>query len=319
MKEKKIAFLSTLLLLLVGFYYFYEVRYAGKQKERAALSRKVLNIKDHDIECIRIKKSKETVVLEKRDKEWFLAEPIKVRADTWAVDQIIHTLANGTWEREITLLLQDLADFGLADPEIEVALSGKGLSEPRKVLIGAESPTGNMRYVRVGEEGRVLLIYARFKDVLDKTPDKLRDKHILRFKEDDVFKIVWHADEKTFVAEKKENKWVLVEPAGKKITESEIRSLVWRLEGLKFKKIYEKPEHPVSYYGLDRPHSMIRVMNKEKQIIGDLSFGMRKEPTVSYYAKAEGRSTVYELSYDFVKDLPEPEEEKEKKQTKDDS
>jgi len=319
MKEKKIAFLSTLLLLLVGFYYFYEVRYAGRQKERAALSRKVLNIKDHDIECIRIKKSKETVVLEKRDKEWFLAEPIKVRADTWAVDQIINTLANGTWEREITLLPQDLADFGLADPEIEVALSGKGLSEPRKVLIGAESPTGNMRYVRVGEEGRVLLIYARFKDVLDKTPDKLRDKHILRFKEDDVFKIVWHADEKTFVAENKENKWVLVEPAGKKITESEIRSLVWRLEGLKFKKIYEKPEHPVSYYGLDRPYSMIRVMNEEKQIIGDLSFGMKKEPTVSYYAKAEGRSTVYELSYDFVKDLPEPEEEKEKKQTKDDS
>jgi len=312
MKEKKIAFLSTLLLLLVGFYYFYEVRYAGKQKERAALSRKVLNIKDHDIECIRIKKSKETVVLEKRDKEWFLAEPIKVRADTWAVDQIINTLANGTWEREITLLPQDLADFGLADPEIEVALSGKGLSEPCKVLIGAESPTGNMRYVRVGEEGRVLLIYARFKDVLDKTPDKLRDKHILRFKEDDVFKIVWHADEKTFVAEKKENKWVLVEPAGKKITESEIRSLVWRLEGLKFKKIYEKPEHPVSYYGLDRPYSMIRVTDKEKQIIGDLSFGMKKEPTVAYYAKAEGRSTVYELSYDFLKDLPEPEEEKEK-------
>ena len=310
MNGKKIAFLSTLLLLLVGFYYFYEVRYTGRQKERAALSRKVLNIKDHDIDCIRIKKPKETVVLEKRDKEWFLAEPIKVRADTWAVDQIINTLANGTWEREITPLPKDLADFGLADPEIEVALSAKGLSEPRKVLIGTESPTGNMRYVRVGQEGRVLLVYARLKDALDKTPDNLRDKHILRFKGDDVFKIVWRADEKTFVAEKKENKWILVEPAGKKIQESEIRSLVWGLEGLKFKKIYEKPEHPVSYYGLDKPYGMIRLMDEEQQIIGDLSFGMKKEPTISYYARAEAGNTVYELSYDFVNDFPESEQEK---------
>ena len=310
MNGKKTAFLSTLLLVLVGFYYFYEVRYTGKQKERAASSRKVLNIKDYDIEYIRIEKPNETVVLEKRDKEWFLAEPIKVRADTWTLDQFINTLANGTWEREITPLPHDLADFGLADPEIEVALSAKGLSEPRKVLIGTESPTGNMRYVRVGQEGRVLLVYARLKDVLDKTPDNLRDKHILRFKEDDVFKIVWRTDESPFVAEKKENKWVLVEPAGKKITESKIRSLIWRLEGLKFKKIYEKPEHPVSYYGLDKPYGMISLMDQEKHIIEDLSFGMRKEPTISYYARAEAGNTVYELSYDFVKDLPESEEEK---------
>ena len=34
MNVKKIAFLSTILLLLVGFYYLYEVLYSGKQKER---------------------------------------------------------------------------------------------------------------------------------------------------------------------------------------------------------------------------------------------------------------------------------------------
>lgn len=310
MNGKKIAFFSTILLLLVGFYYFYEVRYTGKQKERAASSRKVLKIKDENIECVRIKKPKETVVLEKRDNEWFLAGPVKALADTWAVDHIINTLANGTWEREVSPLPRDLADFGLVDPEIEVALSGKGLSEPCKVLIGAENPTGNMRYVRVDQEERALLVYARFKDALDKSPDDLRDKHILRFEEDEAFKIVWRADEKTFVAEKKENKWVLVEPAGEEITESEIKSLVWRLEGLKFKKIYEKPEHPLSYYSLDKPYGMIKLMDQEKQFIGDLGFGMRKEPTVSYYAKAEGSNTVYELSYDFVKDLPEPEKQK---------
>ena len=315
---KKIAFLSTILLLLAGFYYFYDVRYAGQQKERAASSRNVLKIQDEDIECVRIKKPKDTVVLEKRDQEWFLVQPVTARADTWTVDQIINTLAAGTWEREVTPLPKDLRDFGLADPDIEVTLSGKDLARPSKVMIGAENPTGNMRYVRVDQEERVLLVYARFKDALDKTPDDLRDKHILGFEEDQVFRIAWRAEEKTFTAEKKENKWVLVEPPGEEITDSQIKSLVWRLGDLKFKKIYEKPEHPLSYYSLNKPYGMVRLSDQEKQIIEDLSFGMRKEPTVSHYAKAEGSNTVYELSYDFVKDFPEPKEGKEKKQANDD-
>jgi hypothetical protein len=316
MNVKKIAFLSTILVLLVGFYYFYDVCYTGKQKEKADSLKKVLNIKAEEIEYIRLKKPKDTVVLEKKNNEWFLVEPVKARADAWAVDHVIDTLANGAWEREVNPLPKDLSDFGLADPEIEVTLSGKGLSEPYKVLMGTENPTGRMRYVRVNQEKRVLLVYARLKDVLDKTPDDLRDKHILRFKEDKVFKIMWRADEKTFVAEKKDNRWVLVEPAGEEIAGSEIKSLLWRLEGLKFKKIYEKPDHPLSYYSVDKPYGIIRIMDEDGELIEGLSFGKRKGPAVSYYAKADGNETVYELSYDFLKDLPKPEREEEEKQAK---
>lgn len=184
MNVKKIAFLSTILVLLVGFYYFYEVCYIGKQKERAASSRKVLNIKDKEIESILLKNSNGKIVLEKRDKGWFLIEPINALADTWAVEEIIDTLTNGTWEREVALSSQDLVDFGLADPEIEVALSGKGLSAPRKVLIGAENPAGTMRYIRVDQEQRVLLVYPRLKNVLDKTPDDLRAKDLPKLREE---------------------------------------------------------------------------------------------------------------------------------------
>ena len=318
MNGTKIVLLSTILLLLAGFYYFYEVRYTGQRKEKAASSRKVLKIKDDDIDRVRIMKSKDTLVLEKRDEAWFLVQPVRARADRWAVDYIINTLADGTWEREVSPLPKNLAEFGLADPEIEVTLSGKGLSEPFKVVIGAENPTGNMRYVRVGEEERVLLVYARFKDALDKPADELRDKHILQFEEDQVFNMVWRADDKTFTAQRKENKWILIEPAGEKISEGEIKSFVWRLGDLKFKKIYEEPEHPLSYYSLNKPYGRIRLADQERQVIVDLSFGMRKEPTVCYYAKVEGSKPVYELSYDLVKDLPEPEEGKEKKQANND-
>ena len=43
MKPKKIAFFSALLLLLLGFYYFYEIQWTARQKEKAEASKKVLN------------------------------------------------------------------------------------------------------------------------------------------------------------------------------------------------------------------------------------------------------------------------------------
>ena len=58
------------------------------------------------------------------------------------------------------------------------------------------------------------------------------------------------------------------------------------------------------------------IMDEDGKLIGGLSFGMRKEPAISYYAKADGSKTVYELSYDFLRDLPKPEGEEEEKKAK---
>jgi hypothetical protein len=308
MNPRKIAILSVILLLLGGFYYFFEVRRSASQKAKAEISKKVLNIDAEQIERIGLKNSKGVLALEKRGEEWFLVEPITTLADTWAVQGIVDTFADGSWEREVTPLPEDVADFGIGEPEIEVTLSVKGISEPKRVLVGAENPAGNMRYVRVNQEERLLLVRAHFIDVLDKNADDLRDKRVIRFKEDAVAKVVWRIDNKSFEAERKENKWALMEPAAAKIDQSRINSLIRRLEGLKFKKIFEKPDQPFSYYGLEKPSGAARLMDQEGKPIVSLIFGASKGPTASFFAKAEGSDTVYELSYDFVNDLPRREE-----------
>jgi hypothetical protein len=230
MNLKKIAILSALLFLLAAFYYFYEVRHEATQKDKAEALKKVLDLDGDNLERISLKNPKGTVVLEKKGKDWFLAEPIRTQADSWVVEQIVDTLADSNWEREVTPFAKDFADFGLAEPEFEVALSVKGPSKPGKVIVGRENPAGNMRYIRVNQQERVLLVPTRFKDVLDKSVDDLRDKRILRFEQDLVVKMHWRVEKKNFLAEKKENKWRLVEPAGEKISESRIRGLIWRLE-----------------------------------------------------------------------------------------
>jgi hypothetical protein len=50
-------------------------------------------------------------------------------------------------------------------------------------------------------------------------------------------------------------------------------------------------------------------MDQQEGLVAGLSFGSSQETTASHYAKADGSNTVYELSYDFLNNLPEPEEE----------
>ena len=123
MNPRKIAILSVILLLLGGFYYFFEVRRSASRKAKAEISKKVLNIDAEQIERIGLKNSKGVLALEKRGEEWFLVEPITTLADTWAVQRIVDTFAGGSWEREVTPLPEDVTDFGIAEPEIEVTLS----------------------------------------------------------------------------------------------------------------------------------------------------------------------------------------------------
>ena len=66
MKPKKIAFFSALLLLLLGFYYFYEIRWTARQKEKAEASKKVLNVDAEQVEQISLKKPDSVIMLEKK-------------------------------------------------------------------------------------------------------------------------------------------------------------------------------------------------------------------------------------------------------------
>jgi len=310
MKTTRIAIFSAIFVILIGFYYLYEVRWAIRQKEKVEACKTILDINTQDVNRISLKTAKGMVEIEKRKTDWLLVKPINTIADKWAVEQILNTLTNAKWQREIRPLPEKLADFGLANPDIEVVLSLRGPSGPKKILVGSESPAKNMHYVMVNEDERVLLVYRRFKDVLCKGSEDLRDRHVLRFKEDSVAKVAWRVDKREFSAHKKERKWVMAEPDKEKISDGQIKRLLWQLEGLRFKKIFEEGEHPISFYGLDKPQGKIALFGQNGKPIAELSFATKKAPSVSYYVSRKGNGAVYELSYDFVDEIPRPEEEK---------
>src|SRR5467141_144650 len=111
--------LAVALLLVGGFYYVYEVRWAP-DRERA-----------------------ET----RAGEAWELKSPVVARADRARVEETLTTVLTAKVDREIDPKPTALGDFGLDKPAAEVTLTlkdGKTLG----LALGSKTPTGVWVYAR---------------------------------------------------------------------------------------------------------------------------------------------------------------------------
>ena len=76
----------------------------------------------------------------------------------------------------------DLAEYGLAQPRIEVAFKAGG--KEHKLLIGRKTPAGTDLYAKLGDQPRVFLIPSFVDTSFNKTTFDLRDKTVLKVDRD---------------------------------------------------------------------------------------------------------------------------------------
>nr|HID57991.1 DUF4340 domain-containing protein [Desulfobacterales bacterium] len=304
MYGRKIVILSIILCILVGFYYFYDTQWVAKQKEEESEAKRIFTYAVETVEQIRLKNPKGSVVLEKKGKDWFIREPFHALADTWSVEQIINTVANEKWERKLEPLPKDLKVFGLSRPQTEITFTGTELKRPWTLYVGGENPTNTLLYLRVDHEPCLFMVRPYFRNYLDKSADDLRDKHVFRFDKEDVFRVAWQVAGKFFEGEKKEGRWHLIKPEGEDIPSEDIESLIWQLKSLTFRKVIEKPNHLLSYYGLAKPTASVQLMNEKGILIGEINFGQKQKPSPTYFARTGKSEAIYELNYNVVKGFP---------------
>ena len=147
MRWQTTAVLAALLLVLGGFYYFYEVRWAPAREEAVARKGRVFAADTKDVTEIVIKRPEDTVKLKRAGDEWEMLEPLRARGSRAAVDETLANLMTAKIDREIADKPESLTDFGLDKPAADVTLTlkdGKTLG----VALGGKTPTGVWVYAR---------------------------------------------------------------------------------------------------------------------------------------------------------------------------
>ncbi len=107
---------------------------------------------------------------------------------------MLSTLSSLSSERLIDEKAGNLAEYGLAQPAIEVDVTEKD-NKSQKLLIGDSTPTGNAAYVALAGDPRVFTLASYNKTSLDKSAKDLRDKRLLVFEQDKLSRVELSCEE----------------------------------------------------------------------------------------------------------------------------
>lgn len=257
---------NTLVLLVLGaamgaYVYFVEMK-REPASEASAAKPKIFGttIDATKIEELQLKSSSgERTSLKKTGTTWQIVSPIQSGVDDSEVTGVTSGVATLEASRTIDENAKDLAKYGLAEPRIEVSFKAEGDKEPRRLLLGAKTPTGGDLYAKVASDAKVVLVPAYLESSLDRTTFQLRDKSILKFDRDTVDTIDIAAGATTMTFKKQGETWLLTQPYQAKTDSTAVESLIGRIASGQMKALtVQDPAPPaLTQYGLTKPEARI--------------------------------------------------------------
>ncbi len=185
MRLKTLLIALGILVILAGYYYYFELYRPIAHEAAKDKARQVFNLDTSGIEQISLYGAN-TISLSKKDSGWWIMTPIEKPADSSAVESLLYTLAGLRTQRSLGEV-SSLRALGLDPPELSLVFKTK---EAEFFLnIGNQTPTKNYCYAGSSTRDDIFLINAYEKAGIDKDLFTLRDKHLFSLPYADIKRI----------------------------------------------------------------------------------------------------------------------------------
>ncbi|MXV82949.1 DUF4340 domain-containing protein [Candidatus Poribacteria bacterium] len=244
--------------------------------------------------------SSKTVNCEKRDGTWRVTHPIKAKADTQEIEDILS---------ELRLLQVSTFEADQADADTPAQLEKTGLDTPRIQIeltdgnnthaldIGAEVPPENGTprhvYVKSVHQHAIYTVSDDIYQLLSTSVFDLRDKRIIDFQRTDTIRIeIRQGQETTVCSKNRNNVWELQTPTGKvKADAQAVDDLLFGVDSLEAAGFVDNPAKNLASYGLASPSIAVAFTQRGQEKPAVLRIGdATKDGTV--YVKAEQSDQV---------------------------
>jgi len=273
MKPKTLLVLLILVVGLGAFIYFYERKLPGTE-ERETEAKKLLTIKTDDVTAITLQVGDKTVKLERvapppsagkaapaaapEDKSWKMTAPIQARADRWAVERLVDSLANLDKQRELDA--SDRAELGLDKPRATVTLATA--AGPRTIRFGAEVPAASAMAAEVEGEARPAIVASYVWSDLAKPPGDWRSKDVFTGQRDAIERLTLTAGtQKVLLAKRGDDFWE-ESPLADRADRDAVNRLLGELGGLQVAKFLDPPPESPAQMGLEPPQLAVEAVLK---------------------------------------------------------
>jgi hypothetical protein len=250
------------------------------QKTVEFLDKTLFEYEEKEILQLSLQSKSETIrMIRNKNDSWNIQSPIKTAADLSTVNSLLFDLKEAQITNYIKTSMDIPESFGLDNSQKSISLKIKN-SKTWILQLGNQSADGQQVFAqRTGQK----IVFSISKEVVDKlfrSLHDLRNKKILRFKSDEVNKILIQTPDNLFELRKNGPQWSLEKP--EKIKTYNIgNDLVWTLKGLEFSSIITPPL-PDNLSGMDSPSFTLRIFKNNEEEITTLKVGKFFVPEQEY-------------------------------------
>jgi hypothetical protein len=263
MKTRTALIYFSVLVMLAGYFYYFEVvRHKALTEEKEAALR-LFQVEKAKITSLQFDKGEGKPITLEKEGHWQIIEPINSPADEFAVGSMLTTLESLKMEREVEDQAQDLQPYGLDKPRLNLSFLADGTRHHLRV--GTKAVVTNQYYASGDQQNRVVLIAGSQEQGLDKSLFDLRSKEFFSLKSDEIDRIeIERAEGKLALTKVTNDHWQAPASPEVSIKNPKVQSLVSRLIWLRAKKFLDNEKSQLPQLGLEPARIRITLASKEK-------------------------------------------------------
>ena len=294
MKIRGLIFAVAVLAGLVGTLYWSNHHKPSESVQASAdTPPKILTLNESEVSRIDLKKKiGPELVLARDNGSWQISSPDKLAADQSAVSGVVSTLSSLSSERVVDDKPDDLSQFGLTNPSLEVDVMSKN-NTTHKLLIGDDTPTGNGAYARLDGDPRVFTIASYTRTSIDKNVNDLRDKRLLTVEPDKVSRADLTANQQDMEFGRNKDQWQILRPKPLRADSYQVDELVRKLTDAKMDLTSDDQKKTAAAFASGKPVATARLTTDT----GTQELQVRKNKD-DYYAKSSLVRGVYKVGND---------------------
>lgn len=285
--------------MLAAYAYFIEAGSPSRVEAENAKER-MFNMESVDLVELEVTASGDRTVLRKTDGIWNIIEPVRTKADGIEVSSITTGVSALEVERVVQDISDDLDQFGLSDPTVEIAFKAEGEDRVTRLLLGNQTSTGGHLYAMRSDDPRVFLVDAYLQSSFDLTTFDLRDKAIVEFDRDDVDNLSLTTPTHAVKLVHADGIWHLEEPWKLRAASNTVNALLTKLDTARMQAVVETDGANLEAYGLAAP--LISVVIGAGSAGATLLIGMNTD-NGNFYARDAARSLIFTVENSLVDDL----------------
>lgn len=301
---------TIIALLLLGglgaYVYFVEVKGGKKKEEAEKEAKRVVTIRQEDIERLVIDNEHGHIELMKQAGKWRMAAPVSAPSDESTVNGLLASLTSAETKSTIDDV-KDFTPFGLTIPQATIEIYGVG-GRHEKLRIGKRSAVSQDLYVRRGDESKVLQTTGGLDGTPTREPDAFREKRLFSFEGDAVTAVTISMPERTVVLRRQGDDWRMLKPLLLDADDATVRQIAQDIAGLRASKwlVENATPNDLKTYELTSPTTLVEVqlLDGSKHAI---RFGPNRQD--QRVAKVDGQpQIVYVADWSYKQLTKTPEE-----------